>query len=129
LNDPGKSALLGSQKSARKRSIPVLIEVPKPFASFRSIRSSESPFEALRKFLAHEVEVGGLAFSEITLKRCDWSEFRFQTSRWLFLRNGNDDGVEGFSIPGETAPLITARVRPGFALVSLSATASVSEVA
>jgi hypothetical protein len=93
------------------------IPIPRPFAAFRSIKSPDSPFEFLRRFVAREIQQSDLAFSEVFLNPCDWAELRFQTWRWLHMR-GEAESLEGLTEAGKTAPRISKAVLLGFAEVA-----------
>lgn len=99
----------------------IKVPIPRPYAAFRSIRSIDSPFEALRRFVAREVSEAGLSFERLFLHPADFAEFQWQVWKYLHLRGGREEiRLEELSQEGRTAPRVSADCVLGVALAEVS---------
>ena len=95
----------------------ITVAIPRPFAAFSSVQSSDSPFDALRLFIAREAGLPDLSFSGFSLNPSDFAEFRWQVWRYLHMR-GEVEKLESLSEAGRTAPCVSRACAPGFAEVA-----------
>jgi hypothetical protein len=93
-----------------------LIELPFDPRSFCSVESDTPPNDHFLAYVAREVRLAALCFSDVEVSRLTYGQLREATKIWLRQRRRAGE-LEEQTAPGVTAPRISNRVPNGCGLV------------